>query len=123
MIAQIKTESTYRDAIAHLDSFLKEGFSALSPEKMTELEKLTQLIKAYEDVHYPTPIEPKNLVEMIELRMFQQHLNQKALSQILDVTETRVSEILKGKRKINIEFAKKLYERLEIDADFILRYV
>lgn len=123
MIAQIKTESTYRDALAHLDTLLKKGFSALSQNEMNELEKITQLIKAYEDIHYPTPIEPKNLIEMIELRMFQQHLNQKLLSQLLGVTETRVSEILKGKRKINVEFAKKLYERLEIDADFILRYV
>jgi HTH-type transcriptional regulator/antitoxin HigA len=52
--------------------------------------------------------------------MFEMNLRQKQLAKILGISETRISELLTGKRKINIELAKKLHAKLNIDAHFIL---
>lgn len=48
------------------------------------------------------------------------NLRQKQLAKMLEISETRISELLTGKRKINIELAKKLHKKLKIDANFIL---
>jgi HTH-type transcriptional regulator/antitoxin HigA len=57
---------------------------------------------------------------MIEFKMFERKLKQKELAQLLDIPDTRLSEVLNGKRKINLDFAKRIYHKLGIDAAFIL---
>jgi HTH-type transcriptional regulator / antitoxin HigA len=37
------------------------------------------------------------------------------------VSETRLSEVLAGKRKPNLDLAKRMHQRLGIDAELILR--
>ena len=60
---------------------------------------------------------------MIELKMFELKLKQRDLAKLLGVTENRISEVLNGKRKINIDLAKKLYIKLDVDPQFILSHV
>jgi HTH-type transcriptional regulator/antitoxin HigA len=55
--------------------------------------------------------------------MFEMNLKQKQLAKVLGVSEARISELLAGKRKLNIELAKKLHTKLNIDAHFILEAV
>lgn len=69
------------------------------------------------------PFTPKTLVEMIEFKMFELKLKQRDLAKLLGVTENRISEVLNGKRKINLDLAKKLYTKLSVDPQFILTHV
>ena len=57
---------------------------------------------------------------MVELKMFEQKLKQKDLATLLGVETSRLSEVMNGKRKVNIDLAKRLHQKLNIDADFIL---
>jgi HTH-type transcriptional regulator/antitoxin HigA len=50
-------------------------------------------------------------------------LKQRDLAVILGIESSRVSEYLNGKRKINLEFAKKVHEKLGIDGNFILKSI
>ena len=63
---------------------------------------------------------PKTLAEMIRYKMFEMNIRQNQLARLLEVSETRISELLAGKRKVTLDLAKKLYTRLNIDASFIL---
>ena len=58
---------------------------------------------------------------MIRYKMFEMNLKQKQLAKVLVISEARISELLAGKRKLNIELAKKLHTKLNIDAHFILK--
>jgi HTH-type transcriptional regulator/antitoxin HigA len=69
----------------------------------------------------PLP-HPQTLVGMIELKMFERKLNQKELAAKLGITSTRLSEVLNGKRKVNMDLAKRLHDKLGIDASFILEH-
>jgi HTH-type transcriptional regulator / antitoxin HigA len=80
------------------------------------------LIDAYEAIHYAMPFNPKNLIEMLELKMFERKMKQKDLAKTLGVTENRISEVLNGKRKVNIDLAKRIHKELQVDANFILEY-
>jgi HTH-type transcriptional regulator / antitoxin HigA len=116
----ISNEIEYRLALAAIEPFLQKGFSHLTIEEDAELARITGLIEAYESAHYPLPFKPKNMVEMLELKMFERKLKQKDLAQVLEVTENRISEVMNGKRKVNMDLAKRLHQKLNIDAQFIL---
>lgn len=119
----LSNEEEYRIALAEIEPLLKKGLDNLSPEEDTQLEYISKLIEDYEKVYYPLPFTPKTLLEIIEYKMFELKLRQRDLAELLGVTENRISEILNGKRKINIDFAKRLHEKLNIDAAFILTNV
>jgi HTH-type transcriptional regulator / antitoxin HigA len=116
----ISSEAEYRSALAAIEPFLQKGFDNLSSNEDEELASITKAIEEYETMHYHLPFTPKTLTEMIELKMFELKLKQRELAKLLGVTENRISEILNGKRKINLDFAKRLHEKLNIDAKFIL---
>jgi HTH-type transcriptional regulator/antitoxin HigA len=58
--------------------------------------------------------------EMLELKMYERNLKQKDMAMLLGISATRLSEVMQGKRKVNMDLAKRLYPVLEIDAAFIL---
>ena len=97
------------------------GFNTLTDEENTELHRLSVLASQYEKKIKLMPVrQPLTLPEAIQLKMFQMHLSQKELARLLEVPESRISEVMNGKRKINMELAQKLHARLKMDADFVL---
>ena len=90
----------------------------LNAKQQAELDLLSDKIAAYEELHYPFKVN--SLTEMIELRMYQRKLKQKDLAHILGTTPSRISEILKGKKGLTLELARRMYQKLNIDADLIL---
>lgn len=94
---------------------------APSPENASKLEALATAVEAYENAtpgHRIGP--PTTLRGILEVEMFKRRLRQKQLAELLEVSETRISELMKGKREMNMDFARKLYTRLSIPADVIL---
>ena len=68
--------------------------------------------------HEPGP--PTTVASLLELEMFKRRLRQRALAQLLEVPETRLSEIMRGKRSMNLDFARRLHTRLGIAAEVVL---
>jgi HTH-type transcriptional regulator/antitoxin HigA len=122
----IMTESKYEKVQLQIEALLQKsinngGFKALSSDEVTLLNKLSLAAEQYEDNLQMMPIKtPTTLVEMIRFKMFEMNLKQKQLANLLEISETRISELLCGKRKLNLELAKKLYQKLNIDAAFLL---
>lgn len=100
----------------------KGGFESLTKKEKVELEKYTQIVKAYEGVHYTIPL-PETLQGLIELKMYENKLKQKELAQKLNITDTKLSEIMHHKRKPNLSFLKSLHEVFHIDGNLLLRMV
>jgi len=123
---KINTSKEYDDVMKRIEKLLQKstndgGFDKLSKEDVEKLQTLSLLAEKYEDSLSLMPIKtPTTLVEMIRYKMFEMNLKQKQLAKILEISETRISELLSGKRKLNIELAKKLHSKLNIDAHFIL---
>jgi len=83
-----------------------------------ELEVLSILVKQYEQEHYPIP--KPNPLEAIKFRLEQMGLSEVQLSEILG-HRSRKSEILSGKRKLNLSMIRKLSERLHIPAEVLIQ--
>lgn len=68
--------------------------------------------------HEPNP--PTTVAGLLEVEMFKRRLRQRGLAQLLEVPETRLSEIMRGKRAMNLDFARRLHQRLGIAAEIVL---
>ncbi len=120
----IHNDIQFKEAFAELDNLIADGFEG-NEALEARFSELALAIEYYEDnVLMLAPIavkHPKTIVEMIELKMYQNKWKQKDLATVLEISETRLSEVMQGKRKVNIDLAKRLHLKLNIEADFILR--
>ena len=98
----------------------KGGFKNLSKKENEDLNKYTQIVKSYEDMHYTIPL-PQTLQGLIALKMFENKLKQKELAKMLHTTDTKLSEIMHNKRKPSISFLKAMHQILGIDGNLLLK--
>ncbi|GAB4044680.1 helix-turn-helix domain-containing protein [Spirosoma jeollabukense] len=125
---QPTTYADYQQLMAQIETLLQKsiaggGFAVLSSDEATELAQLSEWAEAYEDSIPLMPIKvPQSIAEMIEFKMYEKKMKQREMAQLLEVPETRLSEILRGKRRVNLAMAKTLRTKLKIDADFILEH-
>ncbi len=98
----------------------KGGFKHLTKKEEAELAKYTEVVNAYEEIHYSIPM-PETLQGLIELKMYENKLKQKDLAKMLHTTDTKLSEIMHNKRKPNISFLKAMHEVLGIDGNLLLK--
>ncbi|HEY9343014.1 MAG TPA: helix-turn-helix transcriptional regulator [Chitinophagaceae bacterium] len=98
----------------------KGGFDNLTKKEKAALDKYTQVVKAYEDVNYKIPL-PQTVQGLIELKMYEKKLKQKELARMLNVTDTKLSEIMHNKRKPSLSFIKAMNEVLGIDGNLLLK--
>lgn len=115
----ISTNSQYHSTLAKIESFIEKGFNNLTRSETLELQKLSLSVEEYELQKYPMPLQT-GITEILEHYMLEQRLNKSQLSQQLEIPNSTLSEIMNGKKKINIAIAKKLHQRLKIDGNLIL---
>ncbi len=119
-MAAIKNHQQYEKAMERIEELLlivnNETFK--NDKNFVELELLSDLVADYEELHFP--IESPSLVDTIKLRMFEMGLTQKKLSELLGISNSRISELLSGKIEPTLKMGRIIHEKLNIDADVIL---
>jgi len=123
----ITTEKEYRSVCQQMNIIIDKGtelgdMELLPEEDKNEYIRLSEIARKWENVHYSFPIVVNPIVANIRSKMEEMNLTQKGIAQMIGVDEARLSEIMRGKRKININIAKKLKTSLNIPADTILEY-
>jgi HTH-type transcriptional regulator/antitoxin HigA len=117
----IVNDVDYNDVMAKIDSLMTKGSDNVSKKELTEIRLLAQAAQAYEQNKYVIDA-PETLTGMIEMRMFELKLNQSELAKKLKVSGAKLSLIMNGKQKPDIEFLKAVHSELGIDAEFILEH-
>ena len=112
-IAPIKTEAEYQAVMQRIESLMMSDNEA----DKDLFEVLAILADDYENKHYP--IEPPDPKEAIRFRMEQLGLKQKDLMQYIG-TESRVSEVLNGKRDLTVDMIRNLHRGLNIPTSILL---
>jgi HTH-type transcriptional regulator/antitoxin HigA len=116
---KMKNELDYKTELAKTEAIMLKGSENITPDESDKLRSLAAQMNTYESEYYPLP-RPQSIEAMIEWKMFELRLKQKDLAKLLDEPESRISEIIKGKRSINMRQAKKLHKVLNISAEFLL---
>lgn len=124
----ISTNEEYTQVMAHIETFLQKathnsGFQSLNSDEVLELQIPSLAAEEYEDnvlKIMPLIRKPDSLRDMLHLKMFEFKCKQRDLAKALDISPTRLSEVMNGKPKVNMDLAKKRYQKLNIDPKFIL---
>jgi len=120
-IKVITSDKAYQATMEKIDGLMKIGEAKMKPAQAAELRLLALAAQAYEKSMYTIPA-PKTLQGLIEFKMYERKLKQKELAQLLDIAESKLSQILTGKRKPDVSFLKAAHEQLEIDGNILLEY-
>ena len=113
-IKPIKSEQDYKMSIKRIDELW--GAKRDTPEG-DEFDLLCTLAESYEMKHYP--IAPPDPIDAIKFRMEQMGMTKADMVKYLG-SQSRVSEILNGKRRLTLKMIKSLYKGLKIPAEILL---
>jgi HTH-type transcriptional regulator / antitoxin HigA len=114
-IQVLTTESDYQNAVNRLEYISDAPID--SPEA-GEADALATLIEAYEEVHFPIGLP--HPIEAIKIRIEELGLKNKDLVKIIGY-DSRVSEILSGKRKLNLEMIRRLHKALSLPLEVLVQ--
>ncbi|MFN6375366.1 MAG: type II toxin-antitoxin system HigA family antitoxin [Chitinophagia bacterium] len=121
---KINSKKEYHQTMVEVYELMNKGESKLSKDELNKLSVMSEAAEKYEDdvLQLKPQRQPQSIQEMVELKMFEQKITQSKLAEYLGLSKSKVSEILTGKRKPDVNFLKGIYEKLNIDADFLLRH-
>ena len=119
-MAKIETQAQYEATMARIDELLKvvDENTPLDDKNSVELVLLSNLVADYEDVHYP--VKSPTLVDVLKLRMYEMGLSQAALAALLEMNQSKISEILAGKSEPTLKQARKMSMALHISPAVVL---
>jgi HTH-type transcriptional regulator/antitoxin HigA len=105
----ITSEAQYDKYVSVLHALVMEKNH--TSETRHYIELLTVLIEAWDNTHHA--IENATPVEVLQSLMAANNLKQKDLAAMMG-TESIVSEVLKGKRKLTVEHIARLSKRFKV---------
>lgn len=115
---ELKIIKTKKDYHVALERFEKIFSAKYGTKESNEADVLALLIKDYENKHFV--IEAPSPIVAIKYRMEQQGLTNQDLAIILGY-KSRVSDIFHHTRKLNLKMIRKLYEKLHIPLETLVK--
>ena len=127
---KLTTRKQYDEVKARVENLIAEATAKgmLEPdmdnEYTQEIALLSQQMSVYEDEYLNIlPLRQKSpLIASIEDYFYAHGMRQKDGARLLGVNESQFSQIMSGRRRISMPFAKRLCSKLGIDANLILDY-
>ncbi|MCQ2200173.1 MAG: helix-turn-helix domain-containing protein [Paludibacteraceae bacterium] len=119
-MTKIETEEQYKWALAKVEELLPlvDDETSENNPYLIELKLLSNLVADYSEEHFS--IGEPSLADVMKLRMYEMGLTQKALSEMLGVSPSRLSNFLTGKSEPTFQVARTICKRLNIDANIVL---
>ena len=118
----IRNEHDYKAIMIRIENLMAKGSSNVSKEELAEIRDLALVAQEYEQQKYVISA-PTTLNGMIEWRMYELKLKQKDLAKKLKVSDAKLSLIMSGKQRPDVDFLKAVHSELNVDAEFILQHV
>ena len=116
---KIVSNSQYHTALAEIETLIEKGFGNLTKKETGKLEQISLAVEDYEKNRYPMPVAT-TIPALLEEYMHENKMNGVQLSKMLEVPNSTMSEIINGKKKLNLSIVKKLHNKLNIDGNFLL---
>ena len=116
---KINTNSQYHAALAKIEGYIEKSIRKLTKPETEELQKLSIAVEAYEMQKYPMPLQA-GIREVLEQYMYEKKMNKTQLAKKLEIPNSTLSEIMSGKKKMNLAIVRKLHQKLKIDGNFLL---
>jgi HTH-type transcriptional regulator/antitoxin HigA len=116
---KITEEADYKAVMAKIDHLMSKGSNKVTPTELAEIRKLAEAAQQYEQSKF-TISPPTTLAGIIEMKMYEMKLKQKDLAKKLKVSDTKLSMIMNGKQKPDVDFIKAVHRQLKVNGDYLL---
>ena len=113
----IKTEAQYNAIISRIDQLIE--IDNLSNNEAVELNLLSDLVIAYETVHFP--IEKPTVSELIELSLSEKGITQRELAGNIGISPSRINDYIAGRSEPTLKIARLICIELGISPAAMLR--
>lgn len=119
-MTKIETKAQYDWAVKRVEELLPlvTDETPLEDPNSMELKLLSNLVADYSEEHFA--LGKPSLVDVLKLRMYEMGLTQKALSQLIGVSPSRLSDYISGKCEPTLKVAREISQKLHIDANIVL---
>ena len=119
-MTKIETKAQYDWAVKRVEELLPlvTDETPLEDPNSMELKILSNLVADYSEEHFA--LGKPSLVDVLKLRMYEMGLTQKALSQLIGVSPSRLSDYISGKCEPTLKVAREISQKLHIDANIVL---
>ena len=119
-MTKIENKAQYDWAVARVEELLPrvDDTTPKDDKNLIELELLSNLVADYSDEHFA--VGAPTLTDAVKLRMYEMHLTQKGLAELLNISPSRVSDIVSGRCEPTYKVARDMSLKLNIDASIIL---
>lgn len=114
-LASIKSQQQLEAAQARIDHVLQKG--TLDDGEELYLDALSDLVAAYEDVHYP--IASASDADMLRHLMDAKEVTQAELHRQTGIPKSTVSEVLAGKKPFSKALIRTLADFFKVDASVL----
>jgi HTH-type transcriptional regulator / antitoxin HigA len=120
----ITSKKEYHETMVKVYRLMDKGEENLKPDELKQLAAMAVAAEKYENevLGLKPQKEPRTIIEAVELKMFEKRISQARLADLLGLGQSKLSDILNGKRKPDIPFLKALYKILKIDPGFLLEH-
>ena len=128
-VTRITTPIEFELLTNHTDDLIREATEGgyfsdpdESNEYTKEIDRLGKIGARYEDEFLNLSIQRNPLVCEIEQTLKSRGLTQKKAAELVGVTEPTFSDVLRGKKRITMRMAKRLFTELHVDPQTIIQY-
>ncbi|MGN6492241.1 MAG: helix-turn-helix domain-containing protein [Agriterribacter sp.] len=120
----INSRKQYHETMLAIYVLMDKGEANLSVAELQKLGRMSAAAEQYEDevLKLQPQKQPATISELVELKLFEQKMTQARLASKIGISQSKVSEILAGKRKPDIPFLKGIHKILNLDAEFLLKH-
>jgi HTH-type transcriptional regulator/antitoxin HigA len=117
VVKALGTEEEYDRMVDAVAGLMAKGEDRLSPEESALLETMAILVQAYDERHHPLPSVAPN-----ETLVYLMESSGRTAKDLLPVfgTRGRLSEVLRGKRSISKEQARRLASVFKVSVDLFI---
>lgn len=121
----ISSRKQYHETMANIYELMNKGEVNLTKTESNKFGLMVNAAEKFEDetMGLRPDFKPASLPDMVRLVMLEKKISQARLAEMLNVGKPKLSQILNGKRKPDLEFLKLAYRKLKIDPTFILEHI
>src|SRR5450432_2654102 len=103
---EINSRQVYHKTMVDIYKLMDKGEANLSVSDLKKLAAMSVAAEKYEDevLGLQPKKQPSSIVEVVELKLFENKMTQAKLAKQIGVGQSKVSEIMAGKRKPDMSF-------------------
>lgn len=115
----IQSKTQYDAVMQQINTIMQKGSKTITTEEEAVLRVLSESAQAFEEQYYQIK-GPVTVGSLLELYMYEHALNQRELAALLGISPTKLSFLINGKRRPDVDLLKSLHRLLRLDAAVLL---